>query len=64
MKQLLINDTLYGPEEVLAHRLILIQSRDEALRHNDFESSIFLSITVALLSHLAEELNNHKGDAG
>lgn len=61
VKQVLINDTLYGPEEVDDHREQIIELRDHALKNNQFEWAIILSITVALLATLSSELNSYKG---
>lgn len=55
-----INDTHYGPKEVLEHRELIIQLRDEALKQNDFQWSVTLSITVALLHRLAVELEENR----
>lgn len=57
MKQVEINDTLYGPEEVLDHRERLIELRNHALKQNSFEWAVLLSVTIGLLQVLAAELN-------
>lgn len=56
MKQVEINDTLYGPEEVHEHRELIIQLRDNALKQGNMEWALILSITVALLQVLQSEL--------
>lgn len=56
-KAVQINDTQYGPEEVLDHREVVIQLRDSALAAGQMEWALHLSITVALLQVLASELN-------
>lgn len=56
MKAVTVNDTAYDAETVRAHRDLIIQLRDEALRQNDFEWSIILSCTVGLLFEMAKLL--------
>ena len=57
MKPFTLNDTEYDAAAVHAHRKELIAMRDEALGANDFRNAVFLSVTIGLLYHLANELS-------
>lgn len=53
MKRPVINDTTFGPEEVMEHRKLIIELRDGALKQNDFQWAVILSVTVGLLNAFA-----------
>jgi hypothetical protein len=60
MKTFLLNDMEWDAEAVRRHREQLIEMRDKALSANNFSDAVFLSVTVGLLHHLAEELEQTK----
>lgn len=57
-----VNDTKFGAQEVLEHRLRIIALRDEALRQDDFEWAVTLSVTIGLLNVLADALVGATGE--
>jgi hypothetical protein len=60
MKPFTFNDTTWDTSAVLEHRLRLIELRDEALKVQEWEITLLLSITIGLLHELAKELSTDK----
>lgn len=56
MRTLRAAEVDYGPDEILALRLEIIQLRDEALRQGDAVWSVRLSHAIALMAAMAEEM--------
>lgn len=57
-----LNDTDFTPARIREHRELVIKIRDQALKDNNFEWAVILSITIGLLFELAKKEEEHAKD--